>query len=348
MMVQDAFFRLSQYWAEQGCLVLPACEFDIPAGTLHPDVFFLLLEGEGCRAAYLQPVRRPLDARHGAHPYRLFRHLQFQVFLEADGTDVRQLYLDSLRALGCTVERHDIRFDDSSWGASSIGGHGSGWHVELDGLGVTRLTFLQELGGQRMERVPVEISYGLERLLMALGKVQSTFDLPWVTDGPTYGDLRRSTEVELSHYAVEVANVESLARRLEDLQSEARAALDAGLPRVAYEQAIQTLRLVDLLEARGEMTPGERQAKLDEVRGIVVAAAADHLGLGGPEAEDQADASENASPGAEAEADAATGDDNAAVEETAKAEETDAKKTDKAKSAKTKRAKKTKGSSQDA
>lgn len=278
MAVQEGIFELTRYWAAQGCLVLPPCEAKIPAGTLHPDVFFHLLDGKSWRAAYLQPVRRPLDGRHGRHPYRLARHLQLQVVLQGTGEDVRELYLESLRALGCDLAAHDLRFTEWNWESQALGAWGLGWHVQLDGLGVTRLTFVQQLAGIELQPVAVEISYGLERLLMALARVRSVFQLPWRDGGASYGDLHRPAELEHSRWAVEVAGVEATQRRLEDLAHEARAALEADLPRFAYELAVGVLYSIDLLDARGQLTARERHQRLEGVRELVTAAAERYLG----------------------------------------------------------------------
>ncbi len=277
MAIQEGLFALSRFWADQGCLVLSPAELEIPTGELHPDVFFRLLDGGSWRAAYLQGVRRPLDGRHGRHPYRLARHLQFQVVLQGVDDDVRALYLESLRELGCDLSLHDLRFTEWVWEARSIAAWGLGWHVVLDGLGVTRLTFIQELGGRELRPAPVEISYGVERLLMSLNEVRSAYELPWVEGGADYGELRRPGELEHSRYAVEVAGVEVLKRQLEDLAEEARSALEAGLPRLAYELAVRSVHAIDLLDARGVLAGGEREEYVERVANIVTATADRHL-----------------------------------------------------------------------
>ncbi len=277
MNVQDAIFRLSRFWADQGCLVLPPCELEIPGGILHPEVFFRLLDPKPWRAAYLQPVRRPLDGRYGRHPYRLGRHLQFQVVVKAPGGDVRELYLKSLEDLGLELADHDLRFAEWNWEALSLDAWGLGWHVLVDGLGVTRMTFLQQVAGRQLDPVALEISYGVERLLMAITRADDTFRLPWSDDGTEYGELWRRDEVELSRYAVEVADVDLVERQLAVLAEEARVALDAGLVRLSYELTVKALRGIDLLEMRGRLSTRERVERLSGVREMVREVAARYL-----------------------------------------------------------------------
>ena len=162
MNVQDAIFRLSHYWAEAGCLVLPPCEYEIPGGILHPDTFFRLLDDEPWQAAYMQTVRRPLDGRHGRHPFRLGRHLQFQVILKAPGKGVREQYLGSLEDLGLELALHDLRFSEWKWQAYSLDAWGLGWQVHLDGLGITADDAYHRASSERL----VEGGYaGLAQLL---------------------------------------------------------------------------------------------------------------------------------------------------------------------------------------
>jgi tetrameric-type glycyl-tRNA synthetase alpha subunit len=277
MSLQDAISRLSSFWAARGCLVLPPCTLEIPGGVLHPDAFFRLLDEEPWRAAYLQPVRRPLDGRYGRHPSRLARHLQFQVLLKAPGDDARDLYLASLADLGLELAVHDLRFAEWSWQALSLDAWGLGWHVLIDGLGVSRMTFLQQLAGRELEPVALEISYGLERLMMAVGRVRNAFELPWADGGPSYGELWRRDEEELTRYAAEVADAEAIERQLALFLESARRSLDAGLPRFAYEQTVKCLREIDLLETRRELSIRDREQRLGQVRDLVLDVAAAYL-----------------------------------------------------------------------
>jgi glycyl-tRNA synthetase alpha chain len=254
-------------------VLLPPCDFEVPFATLQPDAFFRILGPDPWRAAYLQPVRRPLDGRYGRHPYRLGKHLQMQVVLKPPPADVQGLYLESLEALGLELALHDLRFAEWCWQPRSLGARGAGWHAQLDGLGVTRLTFLDRIAGRDLDPVCVEISYGLERLVMTLQGADSAFDLGWSESGADYGRLRRQDEEELSRYAFEIADAGGLRRRLDALDEEAGRCLEAGLSRPAYELAVRTLKLIDLLDARGDLSVRQRAGQLERVRERVVAIA---------------------------------------------------------------------------
>ena len=52
--------------------------------------------------------------------------------------------------------------------APVLGAWGLGWEVWCDGQEITQFTYFQQAGGQPLAHPAVEITYGLERILMAL------------------------------------------------------------------------------------------------------------------------------------------------------------------------------------
>ncbi len=182
--------------------------------------------------AYVEPSIRPDDARYGENPNRMGRHHQFQVILKPDPGDPQELYLDSLAALGIDLARHDIRFVEDNWESPALGAWGLGWEVWLDGLEITQFTYFQQAGGLDLDPVSVEITYGLDRILMALQDVQHFKDLAW-NDRVRFGDVLLSSEVQTSRYYFEVADVERLTQLYDLYEAEALHALAAGLVRPA-------------------------------------------------------------------------------------------------------------------
>ena len=89
----------SEFWAEQGCVLQQPYDLEVGAGTMHPDTFLRSLGPEPWNVAYVQPSRRPADARYGENPFRLGKHYQFQVILKPSPKDVQRLYISSLEAL---------------------------------------------------------------------------------------------------------------------------------------------------------------------------------------------------------------------------------------------------------
>ena len=52
--------------------------------------------------------------------------------------------------------------------APVLGAWGLGWEVWCDGQEITQFTYFQQAGGQPLSHPAIEITYGLERILMAL------------------------------------------------------------------------------------------------------------------------------------------------------------------------------------
>ena len=238
---QEVILRLQEYWNRQGCALLQPIDLEVGAGTSHTATFLRALGPEPWRAAYVQPSRRPKDARYGENPNRLHQHHQFQVVLKPAPTNIVDLYLGSLRALGIDTEVNDIRFVEDNWENPTLGAWGLGWEIWMNGMEVTQFTYFQQVGGIEVDPVPVEITYGLERIAMYAQGVNSVYDLVWsyLPDGTpmTYGDVFLENEREFSAYNFEVANVEMMRQKFDDYEAECHSCLERKLPLPAYAVA---------------------------------------------------------------------------------------------------------------
>ena len=78
MTFQELIFKLQQYWADQGCVIIQPYDQEVGAGTSHTATFLRAIGPEPWKAAYVQPSRRPKDGRYGENPNRLQHYYQFQ------------------------------------------------------------------------------------------------------------------------------------------------------------------------------------------------------------------------------------------------------------------------------
>lgn len=264
---QDLILALQRYWGERGCVLLQPHDFPMGAGTFAPATFLRALGPAPWRAAYVQPCRRPGDARYGENPNRLGHYYQFQVVLKPSPDDAQDAYLGSLRAIGIDPHAHDIRFVEDDWESPTLGAWGLGWEVWLDGMEVTQFTYFQQVGGHECKPVTCEMTYGLERLAMYLQGVDDVYDLTWV-DGVSYADVFRRNEVEQSRYNFEAADVPALFEQFGHAFEEARALAGRGLAMPAYDQTILTSHLFNLLDARGAISVAERQNYIRRIRDL--------------------------------------------------------------------------------
>ena len=262
---------LQEYWAQQGCAIVQPLDMEVGAGTFHPMTFLRSLGPEPMSSAYVQPCRRPTDGRYGENPNRLQHYYQYQVVLKPSPSNIQELYLGSLEALGVDMNVHDVRFVEDNWESPTLGAWGLGWEVWLNGMEVSQFTYFQQVGGLECSPVTGEITYGLERLAMYIQEVDSVYDLVW-TDGPMgkvmYGDIFHQNEVEQSTYNFEHADVDVMFKMFEDCEKacERLLTLEKPLPLAAYEQVMKASHAFNMLDARHAISVTERQRYILRVR----------------------------------------------------------------------------------
>jgi glycyl-tRNA synthetase alpha chain len=265
--LQELLMRLERFWSDRGCLIWLPYDVEKGAGTMNPATFFRALGPEPWRVAYVEPSRRPADARYGENPNRLYQHLQYNVILKPSPDDVQEIYLDSLYALGIDPRRHDIRFVEDNWETPLLGAWGTGWEVWLDGQEISQFTYFQQVGGLDARPVSAELTYGIERLASYVQGTASVYDIQW-SPGVTYGDVFHRAEVEHSIYSFEQADTGMLARLFDMYEAEAKRLLDIGLLLPAYDYLLRCSHTFNVLDARGAVSVAQRTAYLGRCRAL--------------------------------------------------------------------------------
>jgi glycyl-tRNA synthetase alpha chain len=285
---QEIILRLQQYWSQQGCAILQPYDMEVGAGTFHPATTLRALGPGHWSAAYVQPSRRPTDGRYGVSPNRWQHYYQFQVIMKPSPSDLQDIYLGSLAAIGIDMDLHDIRFVEDDWESPTLGAWGLGWEVWCDGMEVSQFTYFQQVGGHDCSPVSGELTYGLERLAMYVLGYDDGNNMPYNDPAAliplTYGDVFREAEVQYARWNFDVADTDMLERHFVDAENECRRVL--GCPHVdpktgrkiimvqpAYDQCIKASHLFNLLDARGVISVTERQAYIGRVRALAKACA---------------------------------------------------------------------------
>ncbi|KAL6981328.1 Glycine--tRNA ligase, chloroplastic/mitochondrial 2, partial [Sarracenia purpurea var. burkii] len=264
---QQAIQRLQEYWASVGCAVMQCSNTEVGAGTLNPLTFLRVLGPEPWNVAYVEPSIRPDDSRYGENPNRLQRHTQFQVILKPDPGNSQDLFIRSLSALGIDVNEHDIRFVEDNWESPVLGAWGLGWEIWMDGMEITQFTYFQQAGSMQLMPVSVEITYGLERILMLLQGVDHFKKIQYA-DRITYGELFLENEKQMSGYYLEHASVAHLRKHFDLFEEEARSLLDLGLAIPAYDQLLKTSHAFNTLDSRGFVGVTERARYFGRMRSL--------------------------------------------------------------------------------
>ncbi|MBN1487327.1 MAG: glycine--tRNA ligase subunit beta [Anaerolineae bacterium] len=264
---QEVILRLQRYWADQGALIwLPYSE-KVGAGTMNPATILRVLGPEPWNVGYAEPSFRPDDGRYAENPNRMQMHTQFQVILKPDPGDPQERYLRSLEALGIRREEHDIRFVEDNWESPALGAWGLGWEVWLDGLEITQFTYFQQAGGINLDVPAVEITYGLERIVMYLQGVRSVWEMAW-DDDHTYGEILADQEVDYCRYEFELADIKQLQSMYQIFEDEALRCLDAGLAVPALDYILRCSHTFNLLDSRGAVGVTERATFFKRMRGL--------------------------------------------------------------------------------
>ncbi len=263
---QEIIMNLEKFWSKYGCIILQPYDLEVGAGTFHPATTLRSLGPKPWKAAYVQPSRRPTDGRYGENPNRLQHYYQYQVIIKPSPDNIKQTYLKSLSAIGIDVKSHDIRFVEDDWESPTLGAAGLGWEVWCDGMEITQFTYFQQMTGLECKPIPVEMTYGLERLCMFVQGKKNVFDLDWNNEGVKYKEVFFQAEKEFSSYNFEFANTESLLQNFDLAENECKSLLDKKLSLPAYDQCLKASHIFNLLDARGVIGVAERTGYINRIR----------------------------------------------------------------------------------
>jgi glycyl-tRNA synthetase alpha chain len=138
---------------------------------------------------------------------------------------------------------------------------------------VSQFTYFQQVGGLECDPVPLELTYGLERLAMFIQGVDNVYDLDWDgvpadQGGKCYHDIFHRAEVEFSSWNFNHADTDMLLQHFRDAEDECGRLLALARPLAlpAYDQCMKASHLFNLLDARGVISVTERAAYIGRVR----------------------------------------------------------------------------------
>jgi glycyl-tRNA synthetase len=267
MSFQRMIMRLLSYWEEQGCLIQQPYNVQVGAGTMNPATSLRVLGPEPWNVVYVEPSIRPDDGRFGDNPNRMQMHFQLQVILKPDPGNPQEAYLKSLEAIDINPREHDIRFVEDNWESPALAAWGLGWEVWLDGQEITQFTYFQQAGGTDLDPVSVEITYGLDRIALALQGTNSVWEMDFGA-GVGYGDVLLEAEIEHCKYYFNVADVDALKGIYDTYENEAQRCLEANLVVPAHDYNLKCSHLFNVLDARGAIGVTERAQYFRRMRTI--------------------------------------------------------------------------------
>ena len=133
---------------------------------------------------------------------------------------------------------------------------------------ITQFTYFQQMTGIDCKPVPVELTYGLERLCMFVQGKKNIFDIEWNSEGVKYKDVFHQSEKEFSAYNFEHADTKILLSSFECAEKECKSLLNKKLALPAYDQCLKASHIFNLLDARGVIGVAERANYIDRIRDL--------------------------------------------------------------------------------
>ena len=267
MFFQDIIQNLNLFWSSQGCLIMQPYDTEKGAGTMSPHTFLRAIGPKEWSVAYPEPCRRPTDGRFGENPNRAQHYYQYQVIIKPSPDQIQETYLRSLEKLGIITKNHDIRFVEDNWESPTLGAWGVGWEVWLDGMEVTQFTYFQQCGGIDCHPIPIEITYGLERIAMFLQKKESIWDLNW-DKNTTYKDIWLDFEKDQCKFNFEESNPDNLRKLFNIYKEEAQSLVSKDLTFPALDFVLKCSHCFNLLDARGVISVTDRAQYIERIRNL--------------------------------------------------------------------------------
>jgi len=237
------------------------------AGTMSPHTFLRAIGPKEWSVAYPEPCRRPTDGRFGENPNRAQHYYQYQVIIKPSPEQIQETYLKSLEKLGININNHDIRFVEDNWESPTLGAWGVGWEVWLDGMEVTQFTYFQQCGGIDCFPIPIEITYGLERIAMFLQNKDSIWDLNW-NKNTTYKDIWLDFEKDQCNFNFAESNPVNLRKLFTIYKEEAENLISKNLTFPALDFVLKCSHCFNLLDARGVISVTDRAQYIEKIRNL--------------------------------------------------------------------------------
>ena len=267
MFFQDIIQNLNSFWSSQGCLIMQPYDTEKGAGTMSPHTFLRAIGPKKWSVAYAEPCRRPTDGRFGDNPNRAQHYYQYQVIIKPSPDQIQETYLSSLERLGIITKNHDIRFVEDNWESPTLGAWGVGWEVWLDGMEVTQFTYFQQCGGIDCYPIPIEITYGLERIAMFLQNKESIWDLNW-DENTTYRDIWLDFEKDQCEFNFRESNPDNLIKLFDLYKQEAENLVSKNLTFPALDYVLKCSHCFNLLDARGVISVTDRAQYISNIRNL--------------------------------------------------------------------------------
>jgi glycyl-tRNA synthetase alpha chain len=130
---------------------------------------------------------------------------------------------------------------------------------------VPQFTSFQQCGGIDCNPIPIEITYGLERIAMFLQDKESIWDLNW-NKTLTYSDIWLQFEKSQCSYNFTESSPDNLRKLFEIYQAEANSLIQKKFTYPALDFVLKCSHTFNLLDARGVISVTDRAQYIEKIR----------------------------------------------------------------------------------
>ncbi|MEL6712048.1 MAG: glycine--tRNA ligase subunit alpha [Pseudomonadota bacterium] len=265
--------KLDQFFQNKGCIVIqPYSIVPIGAATFHPATVLYTLTEEVWNICWAQQCSRPDDSRDGQHCNRRQRFYQYQVIMKPAPEDTLDMIRSCLNFIGLDIAKNDIKFIKDDWKSPTLGATGIGWEVSCNGTEICQLTYMQQLASRNCNPIALEITFGIERLISQIQKVDNFDKILYVGNmkyNQIYNRILSIEEKQFAQYNVSLHNTKTLIDKFDYCSSECHILLNKGLCLPAYKFVCEACDVFNLLCSKGVLSVVQKEEYTIKVRDLV-------------------------------------------------------------------------------
>ena len=269
MYLYNIISNLGYYWYNNNCSILQPINTEIGAATFHYITTLKILSNKKWNICYVQSCYRPSDNNFSNSVNKITHYYQFQVIIKPTPVDIKKKCLMSLNQIGINKFLQDIKFVHNDWNNPTLGAWGIGWEIRCNNVEIIQYTYMQQLGSIECSIIPIEITYGIERLGMQLQNKSNIWDLIWDRNGMNYSDLFLRNEIEFCHYGIDFSNMLGLINIFKYYEQISYKLIKINLIYPAYSYCLKAAHIFNILNAKKKVSITERQNYIIKIRKMI-------------------------------------------------------------------------------
>lgn len=256
---QDILIKLSDFWNNFGCVLIPPAQTEISSPLFHPSAFFNMIDDDNCiNIMYFQPQVASMDNKAIKYSMQNYTLLKFQVVLNLEIDMPQKIFLDSLIFLGFDFVNNNIFFDNFIFDNFIFRLKANGYQVFFNGISIGKILYIQNVGSSKSKRVLITISYDIDKILTIMQNCYNIWNVNWNAEdnknAVLYRDIMLFSEMENYKFILNNSSNEILFKQLENYKDMAFNLIESGIVLPAYISILKAKYYLDVLTIRNYIT----------------------------------------------------------------------------------------------